>query len=97
MKISVILAHPNDGSFNHTIARTAVEQLGGNGHRVFFHDLYKEKFDPLLRSEEILKTRLCRNPFWHIAGKSPKPGESLSFIRTGGASLRLYSKAGSTE
>ncbi|MFA6413719.1 MAG: NAD(P)H-dependent oxidoreductase [Syntrophales bacterium] len=53
MNISVILAHPDDGSFNHAIAQTAVEQLEGNGHKVFFHDLYKEGFDPLLVSGEI--------------------------------------------
>jgi len=39
MKISVILAHPDDGSFNHAIAHTAVAQIAGNGHQVFFHDL----------------------------------------------------------
>ncbi len=55
MKISVILAHPNDRSFNHAIARTAVEQMGSNGHKVYFHDLYKENFDPLLTGEEIPK------------------------------------------
>jgi NAD(P)H dehydrogenase (quinone) len=55
MWISVILAHPDDRSFNHAIARTAVEQLEGNGHEVFFHDLYKEKFDPLLTCDEIRK------------------------------------------
>ena len=53
MKISIILAHPDDGSFNHAIAQTAVAQLEGNGHKVFFHDLYREGFDPLLFSEEI--------------------------------------------
>jgi len=53
MKVSVILAHPGEGSFNHAIARTAVEQLEGNGHKVFFHDLYKENFDPILAYSEI--------------------------------------------
>ncbi len=53
MRISVILAHPNDGSFNHAIARTVVAQLEANGYKVFFHDLYKEKFDPLLARDEI--------------------------------------------
>ncbi|NMC87297.1 MAG: NAD(P)H-dependent oxidoreductase, partial [Candidatus Moranbacteria bacterium] len=48
MKISVILAHPNPKSFNHAIAHTAAEALKKNGHKVIFHDLYKEKFDPLL-------------------------------------------------
>jgi NAD(P)H dehydrogenase (quinone) len=53
MKISVILAHPNTESFNHAIARTAVEQLESNGHEVIFHDLYEENFDPILGSGEI--------------------------------------------
>jgi putative NADPH-quinone reductase len=55
MRISVILAHPNDGSFNHAIAQTAIKQLETNGHYVFYHDLYKEHFKPLLASDEIPK------------------------------------------
>lgn len=53
MIISVILAHPDPKSFNHAIARTAVEALKANGHNVFLHDLYKEKFNPLLPVKEI--------------------------------------------
>ena len=53
MKISVILAHPNKKSFNHAIATTAVDTLKQNGHKVFFHDLYEEKFDPILPAGEI--------------------------------------------
>ena len=53
MNISVILAHPDNQSFNHAIARTAVTQLQKNGHSVIFHDLYAEQFDPLLPSPEI--------------------------------------------
>jgi putative NADPH-quinone reductase len=55
MRISVILAHPDEQSFNHTIARTTVNQLETNGHKVCFHDLYKEGFNPLLSSGEIPK------------------------------------------
>ncbi len=55
MKISVILAHPNKNSFNHAIAATAIDALKKNGHVVSFHDLYEEKFDPLLQTEEIPK------------------------------------------
>jgi putative NADPH-quinone reductase len=51
--ISVILAHPDDRSFNHAIARTVVDQLIRNGHNVFLHDLYKEGFDPTLPAQEI--------------------------------------------
>jgi len=53
MPASVILAHPDEGSFNHAIARTVVARLESNGYEVFFHDLYKEGFDPLLPAEEI--------------------------------------------
>jgi putative NADPH-quinone reductase len=55
MKISVILAHPNKGSFNHAIAATIVEALHQNGHEVYFHDLYEENFDPILPFSEIPK------------------------------------------
>jgi putative NADPH-quinone reductase len=51
----VILAHPVKGSFNHALAKTAVEQLEGNGHKVFLHDLYKENFDPILLHSKIPK------------------------------------------
>jgi NAD(P)H dehydrogenase (quinone) len=53
MKISVILAHPDASSFNHAIAFTAVETLKKNGHEVAFHDLYKEKFPPVIPAPEI--------------------------------------------
>jgi putative NADPH-quinone reductase len=53
MRISLILAHPDPKSFNHAIAQTAVKAIKANGHRVFFHDLSQENFDPLLNSEEI--------------------------------------------
>lgn len=53
MKISVILAHPDKGSFNHAIAQTVLAVLRENGHEPCFHDLYEERFDPVLRVEEI--------------------------------------------
>jgi len=53
MRISVILAHPDKNSFNHAIAATTVEMLSQNGHDVYFHNLYKEKFDSILPLDEI--------------------------------------------
>jgi len=53
MNISVILAHPDKSSFNHAIAEVAVQTLKSNGHTVSFHDLYDEKFAPLLLAKEI--------------------------------------------
>lgn len=53
MNVSLILAHPTPGSFNHAIARTAVETLRQAGHIVWLHDLYQESFPPLLSTAEI--------------------------------------------
>jgi NAD(P)H dehydrogenase (quinone) len=55
MQISVILAHPDPRSFNSAITQTVVEAIKVNGHAAFFHDLYQEKFDPLVNAEEIAK------------------------------------------
>ena len=53
MKISVIVAHPDKNSFNHAIAHAVAEEFEADGNTVFFHDLYKEKFDPILPAAEI--------------------------------------------
>ena len=53
LKILIILAHPDKQSFNHAIAHTVVAQVKKNGHTAIFHDLYEEKFDPILPSQEI--------------------------------------------
>ena len=53
MPISIILAHPWQGSFNHAIAARAQETLRALGHRVSFRDLYLERFDPVMPPEEL--------------------------------------------
>jgi putative NADPH-quinone reductase len=53
MNVLVILAHPDPGSFNHALAKSACAALRDNGHDVIFHDLYAEGFDPLLPAVEI--------------------------------------------
>lgn len=55
MNISVILAHPDKNSFNHAIAHTVIEEFDSHGNSVTFHDLYEEKFDPVLSKSEIPK------------------------------------------
>ncbi len=55
MKISIILAHPDPGSFNHAIATTAADSLRRNGHEVVLHDLCQEQFPPLLTAAELQK------------------------------------------
>jgi NAD(P)H dehydrogenase (quinone) len=53
MNVMIILAHPKQGSFNHAMAKAAIQALQQNGHQAVFHDLYQESFDPILRFEEI--------------------------------------------
>ncbi len=55
MKVLVVLAHPAPGSFNHAIARTAVETLRALGHAVWFHDLQAEGFDPVYTAAELAR------------------------------------------
>lgn len=53
MNILLILAHPDPGSLNHALADVVRRTLEGTGHTVWFHDLYKESFDPILPAYEI--------------------------------------------
>jgi putative NADPH-quinone reductase len=55
MKIVIILGHPKTGSFNHAIAEAVVQTVKNNGHHAIFHDLYEEKFEPAVPTEEIPK------------------------------------------
>ncbi len=53
MKILIVIAHPQKGSFNHAIADAVVETVRSNGHEPIYHDLYDEQFDPILPGSEI--------------------------------------------
>ncbi|MFH0967368.1 MAG: NAD(P)H-dependent oxidoreductase [Methanobacteriota archaeon] len=53
MNILLILAHPNSASLNHALADAVERSLKGVGHTIWFHDLYKESFDPILSADEI--------------------------------------------
>jgi putative NADPH-quinone reductase len=53
VQILIILAHPNPNSFNHALANAIRQALSECGHRVAFHDLCAEAFDPLLPVAEI--------------------------------------------
>jgi NAD(P)H dehydrogenase (quinone) len=52
VRILLILCHPQLGSFNHAVAERARDTLIRAGHRVIFHDLYQEGFDPVLTAAE---------------------------------------------
>jgi NAD(P)H dehydrogenase (quinone) len=55
MNVFVLIGHQHQGSFCHAITAAAVEELQAAGHEVVYHDLYAEKFDPILPHEEIPK------------------------------------------
>ena len=54
MKILIVLAHPNPGSFNHGIAHAVRDDLQEAGHEVVLHDLCAEEFPALLPADEML-------------------------------------------
>lgn len=54
MKVSIILGHPYEESYNAAIAKTVIETLKENGHVVMFHDLYQEAFNILRKNSPIL-------------------------------------------
>ncbi len=51
--VSIILAHPRQGSFNHALAHAVRDALKSEGHTVVLHDLYDEEFDPLFTALEL--------------------------------------------
>jgi NAD(P)H dehydrogenase (quinone) len=53
LKISILLANPHPGSFNHAIAETVMGTIRQNSHQERFHDLFVEGFDPVLPYAEI--------------------------------------------
>ena len=55
MKVLVVIGHQSPGSFCHAIAQTAIDTLRAGGHEVIYHDLYQERFDPILPPQEAPK------------------------------------------
>jgi len=54
MKISVIVGHPYEKSFNSAIAQKVKETLKQNGHIVLYHDLCQENFNPVIPGKELI-------------------------------------------
>lgn len=53
MRVLILLAHPQPGSFNHAIADAVGKALTGAGHQVDLCDLCAEGFDPLFTPAEL--------------------------------------------
>jgi putative NADPH-quinone reductase len=56
MTIVEVLCNPRPRSFTLALAAHAKETLGGLGHEVLLHDLYKERFDPVLDAPELARS-----------------------------------------
>jgi NAD(P)H dehydrogenase (quinone) len=52
MKVQIIHAHPEEGSFNGAIHTRIIEALSCNDHEVADLDLYREEFQPILSRTE---------------------------------------------
>lgn len=50
--VMLLLAHPRATSYCHALAERIGERLIGLGHEVRSHDLYVERFDPILTADE---------------------------------------------
>jgi NAD(P)H dehydrogenase (quinone) len=55
LRILVVFAHPLETSFVSAVHARVVETLGASGHIVDDLDLYKEKFDPVMPRETLLR------------------------------------------
>lgn len=68
MMLMLLLAHPRPGSFCHALAERLGQRLISLGHQVQGHDLYAERFDPLLAGDEAytsgrtVESHLAREP-----------------------------------
>jgi NAD(P)H dehydrogenase (quinone) len=52
IKHAVIVCHPAEDSFTMSLANRYVETVRGQGHEAVVRDLYRLRFDPVLRDEE---------------------------------------------
>lgn len=88
MKISVILGHPYENSFNSAVAETVVKSIKENGHTVMFHDLYRENFNPVMPKDELADDQ--ERILWSGSTnrRFVKPMESSLFTQIGGDSPR---------
>jgi NAD(P)H dehydrogenase (quinone) len=56
VKVLLIVCNPRLGSYNLALAASAREKLLSLGHEVILHDLYKERFDPVLDASELARS-----------------------------------------
>ena len=81
MKHLIIYAHPSDDSYNRSVLDTVVNTLKNQGHTVEVHDLYKQKFDPVLTAADLASYRQGNlAPEVASAQKAVAEADSLTFL-----------------
>jgi putative NADPH-quinone reductase len=79
LKASVLLAHPYERSLNHSIYWTVLEKLKELKIHSFAHDLYLEKFNPVMTRNE-LGTDRSQDPLVNQYADELQASEILIFI-----------------
>lgn len=64
----VVVGHPRAGNFSAALAQSAAETLSARGFLVTYHDLYQERFDPVLHPDEIAFARESGEEAIHAGG-----------------------------
>ena len=54
MNVLIIFAHPNENSFCAALLQKMIDGLKEASHQIKIHDLYRDKFNPILSKEELL-------------------------------------------
>lgn len=81
MKHLIIYAHPGEDSYNRAVLETVVDTLTKKGHNVEVHDLYKQKFDPLLTTADLIAYRQGNlAPEVAAEQKAVAEADSLTFL-----------------
>ncbi|NHJ39023.1 MAG: NAD(P)H-dependent oxidoreductase, partial [Asgard group archaeon] len=55
MKVLIIYAHPNERSFCSAVKDKLIDGLSFNKNTIRVHNLYEEKFNPILSKEELIE------------------------------------------
>lgn len=55
MNILIVVCNYKEKSFNHGIAEKVIKEYDDGSNVIYYHDLYAEKFDPLLYEDEFIQ------------------------------------------
>lgn len=82
MNVLIVYCHPCEDSFNAAVLKVAVGALRERGHQIRISDLYREGFDPVMRSAEWRKYHDFHQNMEPVAGQveNLKWAEAVVFV-----------------